>query len=361
MKPKPFHPLKTLFVASVLIGLTVWTYYFRDIPMPPHFHWQGRTMGTTWSIKGVNVDLERDEADELLGWIQLYLRELNKQVSTYDPESQISTFNQAPTGLAVAISCEFETAYKYATNLHHRSEGAFHPAIEPLVRLWGFGGGKRPRETPPEETIQSVLETMSLDGIRYAESSLTKTRNPAVQLDLNAVVKGLAVDACADKLLANGVTNCMVEIGGEVRAHGVNSDGTPWALGIQEPVRDASGSDRLFGIVGVSDAAMATSGDYRNYYRNADGIYATHILDPRTGRPSTHALASVTIIAPTCMQADGLATTVFIMGPREGLDFIESQPEIEALLILRQDGSPTAFAVQTSSGFEELVSYEPVL
>lgn len=355
--PKPFNPRKTLFVFSVLLGLTIWTFYFRDIQGPKHYHWSGPTMGTRWTIKVYRSDLNQKEAKALYQEVLGVLDSIIDQMSTYEPESEISRLNQSEPGTPISISSDFQTVFVQAAQLTQKSNGAFNPTIYPLIDLWGFTGKLKLQKPPNEEEITSAMNSMGLQHIDTGESTLTR-KIDSVRLDLNAIAKGYAVDALSDRLASASLQNYMIEIGGEVRVLGTNEENQPWAMGIQSPLRDETGEDHLFGIVSITNLSMATSGDYRNFYQTEDGSYATHILDPRTGRPAIHTLASVTVLAPTCIQADGLATAAYVMGPEEGLTWLEAMNDVEALLIIRNPDD--TFQILQTSGFQELSEYKQI-
>lgn len=158
---------------------------------------------------------------------------------------------------------------------------------------------------------------------------------PGVRLNLSAIAKGFGVDAVTELLARRGLTNTYVEIGGELRVRGRNPDGGPWRIGIDTPVDRAPVGRSLASVLALHDAAVATSGDYRNYYEDPGGVRRSHLIDPRTGNPISNRLASVTVVAADCMTADAAATALMVLGPEAGLDWAARQPDIEALLIIR--------------------------
>lgn len=355
MQPKPFKPLQTLFVASILIGLTVWTYFFRDIPGPPNYHWQGQTMGTTWNIKVAEAHLSKQEAENVYQQVLAALEQVNDEMSTYRPNSEINRFNGAAAGLAHEPSKGFARVTAFALDLAEQSGGAFDPTLGPLVDLWGFGPGLRLQNPPADADLQRAREAIGYQKLAVQPNGRLVKAQDGLEIDLNAVAKGYGVDRCSEILAAAGLSHSMVEIGGEVRARGHRRGDDPWKLGIQVPARDANAAPELFGVTHLRDLSMATSGDYRNYYAGPDGRFATHILDPRTGYPAVHQLASVTVVAETCMQADGLATASFVMGPKDGLAFIERTDGAEALFLVR--GPDGDFTQITTSGFVQKTKY----
>lgn len=355
---KPFHPRRTAFVASILIALFVWTYFFRPLPGPRDVHWQGQSMGTSWSIKVSQNPLSREETLALYQSILDSLQDVNAEMSAWDPDSQLSQFNRLAAHQSLPIAPKFADDIRFALHLAERSQGAFDPTIPPLLRIWGFGPPPHPDTPPGEEELRRARSLVNFRHIELStENELSKDRE-GVELDVNATAKGQAVDRCFERLIEAGLDHVMVEIGGEVRAKGLNREGSAWRLGIQDPIYDPAADAKVFGIVELQNCAMATSGDYRNYIVREDGEIMTHILDPRVGTPVHHRLASVTILAPSCMEADGLATAAFVMGEEEGPAFIESWQGAEGLFLVREaDGlirEIMTSGFQTRSGYRRV-------
>jgi thiamine biosynthesis lipoprotein len=234
--------------------------------------------------------------------------------------------------------------FREAREIAALTGGALDITVGPLVEAWGFG--PTPTGPPPSEAqLAALRERVGWDRIELDEgaSTLTKTVD-GLRADLSAVAKGYAVDRVAEALLGLGETRLMVEVGGEVRTAGRNARSEPWRIGIERPVAGPGrGMQRL---VPLSDLSIATSGGYRNY-RDVDGQRLIHILDPRLGRPVSHALASVSVVAPSCTRADGLATALLVLGPEEGLALAER--EGIAALLLVADGSGGFQEVATST------------
>jgi thiamine biosynthesis lipoprotein len=222
-----------------------------------------------------------------------------------------------------------------------------------LLNLWGFGSGGKERRIP---TDAEITKAKALTGWRHlgvdGTSNLRKDI-PELQLALGAIAKGYGVDAVARLLKQAGLANWFVEIGGEVVVQGLNPKGVPWRIGIQYPTTNPM-DDRLQGIVNLSAGAVATSGDYRNYIEQ-DGVVYSHILDPRSGRAVLSDTASVTVTAPDCTLADGIATALFVMGATEGLAWVEQRPGVEAMFLLR--GANGELFEKFSSGFAAETSY----
>jgi thiamine biosynthesis lipoprotein len=328
-------------------------YRYRTITNPAT---GGGTMGTGYSIK-ITGKIRKSQLADIKLQIENTLRETNRQMSTWDPESEISRFNHFQSLEPFQCSEEFATVVRTALGVSEQSGGAFDPTLQPLLNLWGFGSEAKESHVPAPEAIAAIRENTGWEKLRVDDSSRLWKTVPALSLALGGIAKGYGVDAVGQVLDDAGLENWFVEIGGEVTARGVNGDGVPWKIGIQFPTTNPMDMS-LQGIVRVSNGAIATSGDYRNYIQE-DGVIYSHILDPRTGRAVRSSTASVTISAPTCMQADALATALFVMGPDEGLELIEQIDHVEALFLIRtEDGE---ILEKFSSGFKEATAYTVAL
>ncbi|MGB7328068.1 MAG: FAD:protein FMN transferase [Rubripirellula sp.] len=311
----------------------------------------GETMGTTYSVKvfeppaSLPVDNLRIDVDGVL-------RNVNDQMSTYLKSSEISQFNESDSTDWFAVSPEFATVVKTALQISTKTGGAFDVTVGPLVNAWNFGVGPRTGEPPSTETIAKLRESIVYQNLAVRmDPPAIKKSAPSLKIDLSAIAKGHGVDRVVEFLNKQGLANVFVEIGGEVRASGSKS-GAPWKVGIQMP--DATTNQwtvaHAFGT-GGSDHAMATSGDYRNFFE-AGGKRYSHTIDPRTGVPVDHDLASVSILADRCVDADAWATAINAMGPTEGLAIAQAE-NLDALLIARNsDGF-------TRSATGKLAQYAP--
>lgn len=294
----------------------------------------GKTMGTTYSVKcwsRNDVEFDTMPLD-----IQTLLDKINEQMSTYLPDSELSRFNQSQAGDWFAVSPETAFVTSEALRYHELTDGASDVTVGPLVRLWDFGPGRH--------EIGSELETPSDDALAEAkaktgaaklevklEPPTLKKQIEGLEVDLSSIAKGYAVDAVSELVAERGYENFMVEIGGEVRAAGKRQDGQPWKIGIESPNLEER---RIYQVVALADLALATSGDYRNF-REFDGQRVSHIIDPRSGRPLPYRGWSVTVLAPTCLEADALATALLVRGEDEGYDWCE-QHKVAALFLIRQ-------------------------
>ncbi len=308
----------------------------------------GASMGTTWNVRlpgppaGLDAETLRAELGKLLAGIE-------QSMSTWIPDSDLSRFNASPSTDWVMTSSELCVAIEDAQAISRQTMGAFDVTVGPLVNLWGFGPGEAHARPPEALRIEEIMQSVGFTRLD-ADCDLPALRKdvPGLYVDLSAYAKGYAVDRAAELLAGQGIANYLVEIGGEVRLGGVNAKNGPWRIAIERPV---STGRVVQSIVSLTDAALATSGDYRNYFE-FEGRRYSHTVDPRTGYPVTHDAASVTIIADRAAYADAMATALFVLGPADGLRFAE-QRDIAAYFLVRagetiEARSSTRFA---SSGY----------
>ena len=291
----------------------------------------GSTMGTTYQVTYASTGAPVPE--EIRG-VEELLAEINDSLSTYIETSLISRVNRSvDTEGWNPIDTHFETVFRRSREIHLETDGAFNPAVGPLVEAWGFGP-EGPGKIPDAATITSLLESTSLDAfeIRTAPPGLRK-RDARARLDFSAIAKGYAVDAVAMRLEAWGVTEYFVEIGGEVRTRGAHPTGRSWRIGIERPAENATVRGTIQTSVPLRDGALATSGNYRNY-RVEDGREIVHILNPATGRPEVGSLLSISVLAEDVMSADAYATAFMVMGIDRALRFVEEKPGVEAYFIV---------------------------
>ena len=296
---------------------------------------QGRTMGTTYNIKVVGIKAQV-EALNLKQKIDTVLKQVNQEMSTYINTSEISKFNQSSSTESIEVSPGFARVLKESIRLGQLSEGKLDITVGPLVNLWGFGPDQRPDKVPSDELLTLTKKRVGLQNIVLQGNQLSK-KIPDLYIDLSTTAKGYGVDVVAELIEKNGITNYLVEIGGELRLRGFKSTGELWAIAIEKPLTNERSVQEL---IIPKDNAMATSGDYRNYFE-ADGRRFSHIIDPDTGEPIDHNLVSVTVIHPSSMTADGLSTTLMVMGMEKGMAFAVKN-NLAALFISK-----------TENGFDE--------
>jgi thiamine biosynthesis lipoprotein len=329
---------KNLLYSAILIGLMSLVYLYRKQSFTSkEIYVQGTTMGTTpYNIKYLDEQHRDFKID-----IDNVLKQFNQSLSTYIPDSEISNFNKYD-------SLTYESRYFYpvlnrSKTVFERTQGAFDPTVMPLVRAWGFGPGKTPQEMT-QSKIDSLLQLVGFQYISYNEHTAKKLKDN-VQLDFSAIAGGYASDLVAELLLQKGIVNFMVEIGGEVVCRGTNAKGDIWSIGIENPIIAEEGGKEISSIIKLENKALATSGNYRNFYIKEGKKYA-HTLDPKTGYPVQHSLLSSTVITQDCMDADAYATAFMVMGVEKSIDFLKKNTNIQALLIYDENGTMKIFMTE---------------
>ena len=281
---------------------------------PQELHeFTGLTMGTSWSVL-VNAEKLPLSRQRLSAEFDTILNRVNMEMSTYLPDSELSRINAADSAGPLPVSRSLMQVLLAAREVSRLTQGAFDATAAPLVNLWGFGP-ERNFTVPEEEQVRRTLRLVGHEKLRLDAAAFTVAKaHDGVSIDLSAIAKGYGVDELAGYLERLQLDNYLVEIGGEIRAKGVNDKNIPWQIGIEQPVAEARGVRQ---IIRLEDTAMATSGDYRNYFEEDETRYS-HTIDPRTGRPVSHGLASVTVLHPSAMLADAWATGLLALGPEEG-------------------------------------------
>lgn len=302
----------------------------------------GQTMGTWYSVKVSEMPqgLDPQQISEL---IRAELEGVNDKMSTYREDSELSLFNQAPLHKAVSLSQDTFSVVQKSLEIWRKSMGAFDITIGPLVNVWGFGPEGRPMKVPDLETMEAAWDRVGSDGLELNADRLQLLKNKNVYLDLSAIAKGYAVDKVARLLEQNGIQRYLVEVGGELRAGNSKAPGKSWQVAVEEPV---SSLRKIHKVISLDNAAMATSGDYRNFFEE-NGKRYSHTIDPRTGRPIEHNLVSVSVILPECAEADAWATAMMVLGPEQGMAMAESH-NLPVYMILKGD---KGFEVRYSSAF----------
>ena len=338
----------TALALVLMLGAGWWYRTTRPAPRA----WTGGVMGTRYSVQ-VADPLPEHRADALRREVHGRLREIDGLMSTWNPESPLSRFNDHAATNPVPIPQELHRVVAAALETARASGGAFDPTVAPLLAAWGFGPKAEDRE-PGAAELAALRARTGPERLRILPSSKLRKTHPGLELDLGGIAKGYGADAASAVLRGGGVSNYLVEVGGEVRLRGHHSSGEPWRIGVERPGSDASGAARLQGVMQLTNGAVATSGDYRNYRLDEKGRRLPHLLDPRAGRPVRSDVAGVTVLADDAMTADALATALFVMGPGEGLRWIESRPE-EALFLVRSNG---VIREIPGSGFIERAGYQ---
>jgi thiamine biosynthesis lipoprotein len=314
-----------------------------------HFQLSGRTMGVEWHATVVDAAAGVTDA-EIRTSIQETLERVDGLMSTYKPESEISRFGRAAAGESFTVSAETAKVVAEAQRIAALSGGAFDATVMPLVDLWGFGPAENGADGPSTAQLEAALAICGWHKLQVVDGFTLRKHVDGLRLDLSAIAKGYGVDAVCAALDELGHGEYLVEVGGELRTAGKSPDGSPWNIGIDAPIDMSMMGQELQATIEVGDVALATSGDYRNF-RLIDGQRISHTIDPRSGRPVRHELASVTILAPTCMLADALATTSMVLGPEDALQLVEEAEGVECLLVIREGDK---LVTRQSSGFPEL-------
>ncbi len=292
---------------------------------------QGPIMGTVYRVTARCPDDVRSSIDAELAAV-------DGEMSTYRPDSALSRFNQAEVDTWFPISPELLLVLQAAQRVSRRSAGAFDVTVGPLVNLWGFGPGGYDRQRPSEQALRRARSRVGYANLELRSEPPGVRKRGDVYVDLSAIAKGHGVDRVADRLQAKACTDYMVEIGGEVRVRGANPQGQPWRIGIEVP--DPGRLGKVHRVLSLAAMAVATSGDYRNYVEH-DGARFSHTIDPRSGQPIRHGLASVTVVHNSALWADAYATAINVLGPEAGWAFAQ------------QENLPVLFILRSANGFEE--------
>lgn len=302
-------------------------------------------MGTTYSIKAVlTPELSLAQVKMRVDGV---LKRINKLMSTYDPESELSRFNRSQGQAWFDIAPETQRVFKVAIEIGNLSGGALDITVGRLVNLWGFGPEERRDDLPSPAALAAAMELTGLQRLKLQnEPPAVWKEKTGIYCDLSAVAKGYGVDRVAETLAGMGIVSFLVEVGGEVRAAGLRPDGKLWRIGVAVP----DGSQRVLRILEIGAMAMATSGDYQNYYE-VDGKRYSHTINPLLGRPIEHKLASVTVLHLRCLKADAWATALNVLGPDEGMALAE-QKKLAVLFIVRE---ATGFVERYSSAMKPYI------
>ena len=293
----------------------------------------GAAFGTSWHVR-LPVNAESPAPEALVPAIESLLEQVDARLSTWRDDSEVSRFNASVSTDWRPVSRDTAAVAAAALFVHARSGGAFDPTVAPLVSLWGFGAEPAPSGPPTDAAVDAALRRVDGGalGVRQHPPALRKAR-PDLSLDLSGVAKGFAVDAVARRLRELGVRRFLVEIGGELRSLGEAPGGGPWRVGVERPVQ---GPRHVDWVLALEDAALATSGDYRNRVTWRGRGYS-HVIDPRSGRPVQHPLVSVSVLAREAARADAWATALLVLGPEAGWRVAEHE-RLAALFVTVREG-----------------------
>ena len=303
-------------------------------------HNEGTIFGTLYHAKYLyDTDLKEE--------LEAELQKVDASLSMFNPQSTISRFNRGETDQADEMLSE---VLSLSFTINQATDAAFDPTVAPLVNAWGFGF--KSGQLPDSTQVDSLRALVGLSSIHLKDGKLTKD-NPLSILDFSAIAKGYGVDRAAQVLRNHGIQNFMVEIGGEVVTEGVNEKGDPWRIGINKPDDDStSTSTELQDVIAISGKAIATSGNYRNYYIK-DGRKIAHTINPQTGYPAQQDILSSTVLAPTCAEADAFATAFMVLGLEGARQVLTNQPQLQAYFIYSDEQGN--YQIWCTEGFKELI------
>ncbi|MET1256348.1 FAD:protein FMN transferase [Aliikangiella maris] len=290
----------------------------------------GFTMGTTYQV---TFEKNAIAPEQLQQKIDNRLEKINQLMSTYIEDSELSLFNRAHTTDCQPISENTRFVIQNSLEVFQQTAGKFDVTLAPLIELWGFDKKQTHDAIPPQSTIDSILKQFGSQHV-HIEIDCVKKDLANISINLSAIAKGYAVDEIAKIIKASGSQNYLVEIGGELASQGINARGKPWQIAIESAVTQERAIQR---IITPNGLGVATSGDYRNYFEK-DGKRYSHTIDPTTGYPITHQLASITVLHPQTMLADALATALMVMGPDEALKFANQHQLPIFMLVKSEDG-----------------------
>lgn len=292
----------------------------------------GKTMGTTYHIKVVRNEV-LPQHQLLQAEIDMALELVNNQMSTYRRNSELSRFNQIENLQSAAVSSDTIKVIKEGVRLYHATNGALDITLGPLINIWGFGPDKKPTKIPSQHQINQALAVMGVDEFSINEQRLIKHK-ANLYIDLSSIAKGFGVDKVAAILDKYQVPGYLVEVGGEISVKGVKDDGSPWRIAVEKPNSQGSSIQE---VVEPGTMALATSGDYRNYFEE-NGERFSHIIDPRTGYPIKHKLVSATVLHKSSMTADGYATAMMVLGTEASLKLAQERNLAVMLIEKNADG-----------------------
>ncbi len=307
-----------------LLFLIIGTVIIISENRPTYRTHKGKIFGTLYTVTYEhNADLQAE--------IVAAMQAVDHSLSPFNKQSIITHVNNNDS---ICVDALFAEVFHTAKQIHADSHGAFDPTVAPLVNAWGFGFKNSITISPA--VIDSLCTLVGFDRIHLHSCRIEK-EDPRIMLDFSAIAKGYGSDCVARVLDSCGIKNYMVEIGGEVVVKGHNKNGNPWGIGITKPADDSlSVNQELQTVLRLTDCAIATSGNYRNFYYK-DGVKYAHTIDPRTGYPVQHSLLSATVIADNCMRADALATAFMVLGADSAMAYCERHPKIKGYFIVAAD------------------------
>ncbi len=313
----------------------------------------GKTMGTSYHIRvAVGFFVNKDKIELK---IDKRLAEIEASMSAFCKTSELSRFNAFDeNGKPFEISKDFAKVMKTAFFIYKLTKGAWDGSVKPAVDLWGFGANiKKDYQTPDKKNIKRIAEHVGFDKIAIKNNKYLIKKDKRITIDLGSIAKGYAVDEICNLLIKEGLKDCIVEIGGEVKARGLKINGKRWKAGINLPEKNAF-DGKIYKSIKLFNKAMAVSGDYRFFFEKNNRMFS-HIIDPRTCAPVKDNPASVAVIAEDCATADGLATGLMVLGRKKGLELINRTKNAECQIIMRNKDN-NKFSVYYSNGFKDYIA-----
>lgn len=339
MKRKQLAPIALIFVLAIILLI-----FYK--PATKYHKISGNAQGTTY-----HITYEDRPGRDLQPRIEQLLKKFDLSLSTYDPQSLISRINRNEPH--VRLDKYFRRVFHKAEEVYHISSGAFDITVAPLVNAWGFG--PQSGVSADSATIDSLMQFVGMDKISIDGNTIIK-KNPYVQLDVNAIAQGYSVDIVAEFLDRKGILNYMIEIGGEVKAKGVNEKGYLWRIGVDKPIENNMvPGQNLEAIIELENRALATSGNYRKFYEK-NGVKYAHSINPKTGYPVFSRLLSVSVMTSDCMTADAYATAFMIMGLEKSIILLSNQDTVNAFLVYSDDEGN--FKIYMTPGMKEFLCKE---
>lgn len=337
---------KQLYLALLAVVAIVCLLVFRNSGRQMAVSYQqneGTIFGTIYHAKYLyDQDLKAE--------IEAELQKVDASLSMFNPQSTISRINR---GEEDEVDEMLSEVLQLSFAVNKATDGAFDPTVAPLVNAWGFGF--KNGQIPDNRQVDSLLSLVGLSHIQLKDGKLIKD-NPLSILDFSAIAKGYGVDRAADVLRSKGIKSFMVEIGGEVVTEGLNEKGEAWRIGINKPDDDSTSTNmELQDIISLSGKAIATSGNYRNYYIS-EGRKIAHTINPRTGYPAQSDILSSSVMAPTCAEADAFATAFMVLGLDRAKQILQNQPQLEAYFIYTNEEGE--YQIWCTEGFEALIHKE---
>ena len=292
----------------------------------------GLMMGTVVKISVADKVKPGSGVDRAIEKAFIRMREVDESMSTYNSNSELNRINRLDSGQTTGVSDGLLEVVRKSIEISNTSSGAFDITAGPLVELWGFGKDDTTRKAASSEQIEAILPMVNYRNIIVDEKNRKiGLKKAGMKIDLSSIAKGYAVDQAIEVLREEGIENAIVNAGGDLYCLGKGLRGAPWVIGIKDPRQPG----QVIASFELTDRACATSGDYENFFITQSRRFS-HLIDPRTGRPVQNGLLSVTVLAPTCLEADGLATAIFVLGKKEGLELINNLDKIEAIIISQQ-------------------------